>query len=80
MRKSNLCVVFEPASRLSGGQVPQAQSLVPGTRKGVVAVAGEDYVGDKMRMAVETLLRNAVLGFFTCQFPDDEGFVWNAKS
>lgn len=69
-------MIFETAGRLSGGQIPQAEGLVPGAGKGVVAVAGKDYVGDEVRVAVETLLGDSVLALVASQLPYDQGLVW----
>jgi hypothetical protein len=35
---SHLSMVFEATSRLSGGQIPETESLVPGSRQSVVTV------------------------------------------
>lgn len=68
-------MVLECASGFAGGQVPQAQSLVPRAGKSVVSVRGEDDVADEVRVAVQALLRDAVVGLVTGQFPHDQSLV-----
>lgn len=68
-------MVFETPSGLSGSKIPQTQSLVPGSRQSVVAVTGQYDVRDEVRVTVQTLLRDSVVGFVPGQFPYDEGLV-----
>ena len=55
-------MVLEAAGGLAGGEVPQAERLVPRAGEGEVAVRGEDDVRDKVPVPVQPLLRDAVLG------------------
>lgn len=68
-------MVLETASRLSGGQIPQAESFVPASRQGVVSVRWQNDVGDEVAVAIETLLRHSIAVSFTQQAPDDESLV-----
>ena len=70
-----LGVVLEPAGRLPGAQIPQAQVLVPGAGQGKVSVRGENHVGHKVRVAVQSLLGDAVLTVLTGQLPHDQRLV-----
>lgn len=73
-------MILETTSRLSGGQVPQAQGLVPGSGQGVVAVRGEHDVADEVRVAVQTLLGYAVVVLVAGQLPDNQGLVCGGKT
>ena len=55
-------MVLEAAGGLAGGEVPEAERLVPRPGEGEVAVGGEHDVGDEVAVAVQPLLRDAVLG------------------
>ena len=70
-----MIMVLKPASRTSSRQVPQAQILVPRSGQGKVSVGGQNDIGDKVSMAVETLVRDTVLLVVASQLPDDQGFV-----
>lgn len=69
-------MVLEATSGLAGGQVPQTQGLVPRAGQGVVAVRRQHHIADEVAVAVQALLRNAVVGLVTGQLPDDQGLVW----
>ena len=60
--ETNLGVVLEAAGGLAGGEVPEAEGLVPRPGEGEVAVGGEHHVGDEVAVPVQPLLRDAVLG------------------
>ena len=60
--ETNLGVVLEAAGGLAGGEVPEAEGLVPRAGEGEVAVGGEHHVGDEVAVPVQPLLRDAVLG------------------
>lgn len=77
---SHLGMVFETPGGLAGSEVPQTQGLVPRARESVVAVAGQDHVADEVRVAVQTLLGDSVVGLVPGQFPYDEGLVWNTET
>ena len=47
-----LGVVLEPAGRLAGAQVPQAETLVPGTREGEMAIRGQNNIRDEVSAIV----------------------------
>lgn len=72
---SHLGMVLEATSGLAGGQVPQAQSLVPRTGERVVAVRRQHNVADEVAVAVQTLLGDSVVGLVTRQLPHDQGLV-----
>lgn len=76
---SHLCVIVETTSGLSGAEIPETQGLVPGTGEGIVAIAGEDNVRDEMRVSVEPLVGDSVAELVLCEFPHDQGLVWNLK-
>ena len=71
-------VADEAAGGLAGGELPQAEGLVPGGGQGVGAVGGNDTVGDDVGVAVERALWVAVAGIVAGQVPDDEGLVTRA--
>ena len=48
-----LGVVLEPAGRLAGAQVPQAETLVPGTREGEMAIRGQNNIRDEVSAIVQ---------------------------
>lgn len=68
-------MVLETPGGLAGGKIPQTQGLVPRARESVVAVTGEHYVRDEVRVTVQTLLRYSVVGLVSGQLPYDEGLV-----
>lgn len=68
-------MVLKTPGSLASSKVPQTQGLVPRPRKGVVSVAGENHVTNEMRVAVQTLLWDTVVGLVTGEFPDDQCFV-----
>lgn len=68
-------MVFETPSSFAGGKIPQTQGLVPRSRQSVVSVTGEYNVGDEVRVTVQTLLGDTVVGLVSCQLPNDQGFV-----
>ena len=74
-RQDVLGMVLEAARGLASGQIPQAQSLVPGSGEGVVAVGREDDVADEVRVAVQTFLWDTIVGLVTGQFPYDQSLV-----
>lgn len=68
-------VADEAAGGLAGGELPQAQGLVPGRGQSVGAVGRDHTVGDDVRVSVEGALWVAV-GLVTAgQVPDDQGLV-----
>lgn len=68
-------MVLEATGGLAGGQIPQAQGLVPRAGQGVVAVRRQHNIADEVAVAVQALLSNAVVGLVTGQLPDDQGLV-----
>lgn len=72
---SHLGMVFKTTSGLSGGQIPQAQGLVPRAGKSVVTVGRQNNVANEVRVTVQTLLRNTVAGIVAGQLPNDQGLV-----
>ena len=68
-------MVLEAAGGLAGGEVPEAEGLVPRPGEGEVAVGGEHHVGDEVAVPVQPLLRDAVLGLIPGELPDDERLV-----
>jgi len=73
---SHLGVSLEATGGLSGGQIPQAEGLIPGSGQGVVSVGGQDHVADEVRVSVEALLGVAVVGVLVAgELPHDQGLV-----
>lgn len=72
-------MVLEASGGFAGGQIPETESLVPGTGQGVVTIAAQNHVADEVRVAIQTFLRYAVLCLVTCQLPHNQGLVWNKK-
>lgn len=71
-----LSVIFEAASSFTSSQIPQTQGLVPGTGQSVVTIRRQNNIADEMRVAVQTLLGETVVGIFiTGQLPDNQGLV-----
>lgn len=72
---------LEAASGLAGSQIPQAQSLIPGTGQSVVAVGREHNVADEVRVSVQTLLRVTVVGILIAgQLPDNQSLVYKRRN
>jgi len=59
----------------SGGELPETESLIPGSGKGVSTVRGDNTVGDDVRVTVKGSLWVTVGGLVAGQVPDDEGLV-----
>lgn len=79
-RQNILSVIFETTSGLASSQIPQAQSLIPGTRQSVVTIGGQYYVTDEVRVTIQTLLGETVVGvFITGQLPDNQGLVTRSR-
>lgn len=79
-RQNILSVIFETASGLASGQIPQAQGLVPGTGQSVVTIGGQNDVTDEVRVTIQTLLGETVVGVFvTGQLPDNQGLVTRSR-
>lgn len=73
---SHLGVSLEAASGLAGSQIPQTQSLIPGTGQSVVTVGREHNVADEVRVSVQTLLGVTVVGILIAgQLPDNQSLV-----
>lgn len=68
-------MVLESSGGFARREVPQAEGLVPRAGEGVVAIAREHDVRNEVRVAIETLFRDAVLSLVAGQLPDDQGFV-----
>lgn len=69
-------MIFEAASGFTSSQIPQAQSLIPGTGQSVVTIRGQDDVTDEVGVTIQTLLGETVVGvFITGQLPDNQGLV-----
>ena len=73
--ETNLGVVLEAAGGLAGGEVPEAEGLVPRAGEGEVAVGGENHVGHEVGVAVQSLLGHSVLAVLAGQLPHDQGLV-----
>lgn len=71
----HLGMVLETACRFSGSQIPKAQCFVPWTGQCVVTVWWQNYVTDEVRVTVQTLLWNTIVGFVTSQFPYNQCLV-----
>lgn len=77
---SHLSVSLEAASGLAGSQIPQTQSLIPGTGQSVVTVGRQHNVADEVRVSVQTLLGVTVVGILiTGQLPDNQSLVYKAR-
>lgn len=68
-------MIVETASGLSCAEIPETEGLVPGTGQGVVAVAGEDDVGDEVGVSVEPLVGYSVAVLVLGEFPHDKSLV-----
>lgn len=68
-------VADEAAGGLAGGELPEAEGLVPGRGQSVGAVGRDHTVGDDVGVAVERALGVAVGSLITGKVPDDEGLV-----
>lgn len=60
---------------VTGRELPQSKSLVPGRRQGIGTVRGDHTVGNNVRVAVQRSLRVSVGSFIAGQVPDDQAFV-----
>lgn len=76
---SNLGVILKSPSGFAGGQIPESQSFVPRPGQGIVSIAGQNHIGNKVRMPVETLLGYSILSIVPGQFPHNQGFVCKLK-
>lgn len=72
---ADLGVVFETASCFACAQVPQAKGLVPGSGQSVVSIAGEDHVGDEVRVTVQPLTGDSVVHVVPRELPDDQSLI-----
>lgn len=68
-------VADEAAGGDTGRELPEAESLVPGRRKGVGTVRGDHTVGNDVGVTVEGTLGVTVRGVVAGKVPDDEGLV-----
>ena len=68
-------VANEAASGETGVQVPETESVIPGSREGELAIRGDDDIGDEVVVAVENALGVAVAVLVAGQLPDDDGLV-----
>lgn len=71
-----LSVVFEPTGGFAGSQIPQTKRLVPGAGQSIITITGQHNVRDKVRVSIQTLLRDAVVSFVPCQLPDNQSLVY----
>lgn len=72
-------MVLEATGGLASGQIPQAQSLVPGSRESVVTIGRQNDVTDEVRVTVQAFLWDTVVGLITGQLPYDQCLVCNRK-
>lgn len=68
-------MIFETTGGLSGAEIPKTKSLVPRAGKGVVAIAGQHDVGDEVRVPVQSLAGDSVVGVVLVQLPNDQSLV-----
>lgn len=59
----------------SGGELPKAESLIPGGGESVSSIGGDNTVGDDVGVSLEGALWVSVGGLIAGQVPDDEGLV-----
>ncbi|KAJ2693507.1 hypothetical protein GGH99_001118, partial [Coemansia sp. RSA 1285] len=78
-RKDILVVANEAAGGLAGVDVPQAQGLVPRGRQNILAVRGNGNVLDKVVVALQRALGNAVVAVIASQRPDNQGLVTGGR-
>lgn len=71
----DLGMIFKTSSRTSSSQIPETQSLVPGSRKSIVAIRRQHNVTDEMGVTIETFLRDPVVRLVAGQFPNNQGLV-----
>ena len=74
-RENVVGVANETAGGDTGGELPEAEGLVPGRGQSVGAVGGDHTVGDNVGVTVEGAFGVAVRGLITGKVPDDEGLV-----
>jgi len=61
--------------RRSHSQIPQTKRGVPGAGQSELSVRGQNDVRHEVTVALESLVRNTVVGVVFGQFPDDDGLV-----
>jgi hypothetical protein len=59
----------------TGGELPEAEGLVPRSRESVGTVRGDDAVGNNVGMAVERSFWVSVRGLVAGQVPDDQRLI-----
>ena len=75
----NVVVVADEApGSLTGGELPETESVIPGGGESVGAVAADNAVRDDVGVALEGTLGDTVGGIVAGQVPDDEGLVATA--
>jgi len=65
---------YEPA------EIPQTQSVIPGTRECKLAIRWQDHIGHKVTMTVKWLLRHTVTGLIASQSPNNQWLVYSASN
>lgn len=60
-----LGVSDEPAGGLAAGELPEAKGLVPRGREGIGTIGGDHTVGDDVRVASESPLRDTIASIVT---------------
>ena len=71
-------VADESASGLASVEVPKAESVIPRSREGELAIGRDNDIRDEVVVAVEDSLGVAVALFVASQLPDDDGLVYSA--
>lgn len=56
-------------------EIPEAKGSIPGARKGKLAIRGDDHITDKVGVAPQSSLWDAVVSLVSGQLPHDDGFV-----
>lgn len=67
--------MYETTCCTSSSQIPQTQSLVPRSGKGVGAVRRENDVADEMGVPLQTFLSDTVVEWVTGKIPHDQRLV-----
>jgi hypothetical protein len=71
-------VANESAGGLAGVEVPEAESVIPGSREGELAVGRDNDIRDEVVVAVEDALGVPIALIIAGQLPDDDGLVYSA--
>lgn len=69
-------MVLKPSGSLASAKVPQPECLIPGARKGEMAIGRQDYIRYEVAVSMKSLLRDSVIAnIIPGQFPDNKRLV-----